>query len=288
MSPSYTREQAREISWASNRGERVVHLYKNDCYYAHLALYRFALEHCRGRRVFDAGCGTGYGSDYLMEHGATRVDAIDYSADAVDVCRRYFQRPGLSFRRMDATRIAGFPEQAYDVVYSSNCLEHVPSVPAFLRAAHRLLTAQGLLIVAVPPIVNEQTRQNDLSNPWHLNCWTPRQWQHTLGRYFTSVQPYRHLFARPEVPLDFLNFPDQCVITEADFSFVPCTVEEMVTQGTLTALFLARTPRPAAELPAAHEPVELVDESTSRPAPRIPLSDRVLGFARRMLFRLRA
>jgi hypothetical protein len=55
--PSF--EQIDEIM---NKGERVTHLYPNDCYYGHLSIYYFALQFCQGGTVLDAGSGAGYGS----------------------------------------------------------------------------------------------------------------------------------------------------------------------------------------------------------------------------------
>ena len=48
-------ESSAQIALISDGGERVLHLYPNDCYFAHLSIYRFALDLCRGRTVLDAG-----------------------------------------------------------------------------------------------------------------------------------------------------------------------------------------------------------------------------------------
>ena len=267
MSAAYTEEQVREIEKASNKGERVVYLYQNDCYYAHLALYRFAVPMAGTGRVLDAGCGTGYGSDYLVEHGAKSVVAVDYSEDAIAFCQQHFNRPNLEFRRMDVSRITSLPEHAFDLIFSSNTLEHVPRVTGFCHAACRLMKPDGTLVVAVPPIVDEKTRTNDLSNRYHLHIWSPVQWAHMLGTYFEEVEGFRHRFGRDDVKLDFLNKPEDCRISEEDFKFSHGTPEEMKSSGTLTALFTARRPRPAADLPAPDAPVEFIDESFSRRPP---------------------
>ena len=46
----------REISLAeiSDGGERMTHLYPNDCYFAHLSIYDFALPWTTGKVVLDA------------------------------------------------------------------------------------------------------------------------------------------------------------------------------------------------------------------------------------------
>jgi 2-polyprenyl-3-methyl-5-hydroxy-6-metoxy-1,4-benzoquinol methylase len=270
------RIQTLEIKRLANKGERVVHTYRNDCYFAHLSIYRFALDHCRGKRVLDAGCGTGYGSDYLRENGAASVLAIDSSQEAIRYCRRHFQTPGLQFRRMGVSDIGELAPQRFDLVFCSNTLEHVPDVASFFHAANRLLEPDGLLILAVPAIVDEESRTYDSSNPYHLNIWSPHQWRHVLGGYFANVESYRHALSAANVRLDFGNSPEQCRITEKDFEFPACEIEQMKEEGTLTAIFLARTPKPSGETPPPEAPVEFVDDSFSRPAPSSNLLSRLI------------
>jgi hypothetical protein len=53
----------------TNAGERMIvgNLWG---YWAHLSIYRFAVPFAQGKRVLDAGSGSGYGSSYLARHGA--------------------------------------------------------------------------------------------------------------------------------------------------------------------------------------------------------------------------
>ena len=58
-----THNEEHPDSWTfseiSDQGERVSHLYPNDCYFAHLAIYYFALDHAHGGNILDAGWGLG-------------------------------------------------------------------------------------------------------------------------------------------------------------------------------------------------------------------------------------
>jgi len=266
--PNFTEKQVKEINEASNDGERVVSLYQNDCYYAHLSIYRFAVKMANGKKVFDAGCGTGYGSHYLKKNGAKSVFGVDFGADAVSFCRRHFKAWGLKFRRMDLAHVTGLEENSFDMVFTSNALEHVPNVENFFRSAHSVLKPVGTMVVAVPPLINEKTRQADLDNRFHLNNWSPEQWMHTMGKYFSEVTLYCHKFTRgDEIKLDFINFPDQCKITEHDFEFIEATPAKMREIGTLTAMMVARNPRNQDELPPLGTPTDFIDESSSREPP---------------------
>ncbi len=53
----------------------------------HLAAYLYATEFVRGRRVLDAGCGEGFGTQVLADY-AEEVVGIDYSAAAIEECAR--------------------------------------------------------------------------------------------------------------------------------------------------------------------------------------------------------
>ncbi len=247
-------------------GERVTHLYPNDCYFAHLSIYRFAVPLGQGRRVLDAGCGAGYGSDYLAAHGAGHVLACDVSEAAVAFSRDHFRRPNLAYRTGDLRHLADLPTGAFDLVFSSNTLEHVPDVPAFFHEAWRLLARGGTLVIAVPPIVFDRDWQANTRNPYHLNIWTPRQWHGVMGQYFGVVQTFRHGFSKPGVTLDFGHEPGECRLDENDFDFEPVAVGEFYRSPAITVVLVGTMPRAASELPDPASPITLVEGSFSRAA----------------------
>jgi len=49
------------------------------------------------KHVLDAGCGTGYGSSYLCEHGAVCVEGIDLSPKAIGFSRKRYIADKLHF-----------------------------------------------------------------------------------------------------------------------------------------------------------------------------------------------
>ncbi len=250
-------------AWAAitDNGERVTHLYPNSCFTAHLALYHFALPWAVGKTVLDAGCGTGYGAHYLAEQGAASVQAIGF-------CQAHFQRANLHYQVMDLQAMSGFAPHSFDLIFTSNTLEHLPNVRLFLQQAHHLLKPDGVIIVAVPPIVNEEARQANLANPYHLNIWSPRQWHHTLQQFFTQVDSYRHHFApamdRPGLVFNVFDTPAETIPVEG-FCFLPIELAELNVIGAITAVFVAQKPRSLAQLPIIQELQHFVDHSFSRP-----------------------
>jgi SAM-dependent methyltransferase len=223
--------------------ERVTHLYPNDCYFAHLSIYRFAAQFAQNGVVLDAGSGAGYGSAYLADHGAQFAHGIDVSAEAVAFSQHYFQRPNLQYQVMSLEEITGFEPHSFDLIYSSNVLEHVPNILAFLRSAWQLLKPDGTMVIAVPPIVNWELQAVNIANPFHYNIWTPRQWYYTLNIFFSNINCYTHVCSRQDVVPNFWNSPDQTIVDENDFGFFNVTIEQIMYVPTITALFLVQKPR---------------------------------------------
>jgi SAM-dependent methyltransferase len=225
------------------------------------------MKYCHGSTVLDAGSGAGYGTAYLADHGAKNVVGVDLDMDSVVFSQDHFLLPNLKYRIMDVGVITGFSPGQFDLIFSSNTLEHVPNILGFFRKAQQLLNPIGTVIIAVPPITRDIDWTENIANPYHLNIWTPRQWYSVLGQFFEDVQPYWHGFTNNQVRLDFLNTPEQTVISEYDFEFQPIKVDDFYRRPTLTAIFLARSPRPEKDLPLEGLELKFVDQSFSRPSP---------------------
>jgi len=257
-------------SWSyeeiSGGGERVTHLYPNDCYYAHLSVYYFATQFCQGGDVLDAGSGAGYGSAYLADHGAKHVNAVELSKVSVAFSQHHFKLPNLKYQVMNLENITCFPPHAFDMIYSSNVLEHVPEVVKFIRTSAQLLKPEGTLVVAVPPIVREVDWAENIANIYHLNIWTPRQWYQVFNHYFDVVECYWHGL-RLGLPLDFHNTPEQTVINEKDFIFKPVSVDHYYREPSLGVIFVIRSPRPERKMPLPSQPVTFIENSFTRPLP---------------------
>lgn len=256
----------REIAYISDNGERVTHLHPNSSYQAHLSIYMFAAGYARGADVLDAGSGAGYGSYYLAEKaGANRVEAIDVSPKAIEFSCKHFNRANLHYQVMDLEQIEGFAPQSFDLIFSSNTLEHVAHVEKFLAAAWMLLRPEGALILAVPPVYNAESRAANLANPYHLNIWSPRQWHYALSRYFAEVTCIRHHVEVSGRSTNFADAPESPQFHAEEFVFLPSSVDELCTIGALTAMFIARRPRRTTEMEVPTAAIPMIDDSFTRP-----------------------
>ena len=254
-------DEAQEIAFG---GERVTHLYPSDLYYAHLSIYWFASQFVKDKVALDAGCGDGYGTNYLAEHGAKNIVGIDVSQIAINACQKYFVRDNLRFQVMDLARVNGFDSNSVGLIFSSNALEHVTPVKHFFDKCHELLTADGLFILAVPPVVDELSRNANITNLYHLNIWTPAQWKFALSLFFDEIQCYSHVCKKPGIQLNFANTPDETIVKENDFEFRQIGLSDFYNKPTLTIVFLASKPRPLSVIPDYFDNIPMIDDSFTR------------------------
>lgn len=109
-----------------------------------------AQDDLRGKQVLDVGAGLGFFSERLQQKGAS-VTAVDIGAGLL---RRVHERVGCECREVDAlTLVDTFGENRFDVVLSSECIEHTPSPADALRQMCRVLKSGGKLSVSTPNVV---------------------------------------------------------------------------------------------------------------------------------------
>lgn len=100
----------------------------------------------RGVRLLDVGCGGGYLAEALARAGAS-VAGVDLSSSTIEAARRHAAAAGLSidYRAADATALP-FADGAFDVVVSSDFLEHVSDrLDTVIAEQVRVLRAGGVL-----------------------------------------------------------------------------------------------------------------------------------------------
>ncbi len=98
-----------------------------------------------GRRVLDAGCGTGRHTRWLADQGA-RVIGVDPSAAMLSVART--KCPEVEF--VEATFAAlPMPDGSFDLVLDALVLEHLLDVAAPIAELARVLASTGRLVVSV-------------------------------------------------------------------------------------------------------------------------------------------
>ena len=137
----------------------------------------------QGAAVLEVGCGQGDFARSIVSQ-AKSVAAIDFSAGAIAIARQRQQASveKIDYRVGDAQALE-FPDASFDVVFSCECLEHVPDPQKALKEMARVLKPGGSLVLTT------ENYSNAMIVYW-IMAWVQR-------RPFDSgagVQPYENFF----------------------------------------------------------------------------------------------
>jgi 2-polyprenyl-3-methyl-5-hydroxy-6-metoxy-1,4-benzoquinol methylase len=165
----------------------------------HEGVYAWAAENLveEGSRFLDLGCGTGYGSSFVTAKGGT-YDGLDASPAAIDYARRRFERTGVRFFVADVlgrlpAEVAG---GSFDVVFSSEVLEHVVDPFGLVRLMGRLIAAEGTCFVGTPNRLwsRDHMPGGGLMARSHLMEFTPPALEALLQTVFEQVTVLYRMF----------------------------------------------------------------------------------------------
>ena len=130
-------------------GERFTPECVREIWYEHWHRYAFALALAKDKRVLDAACGEGYGSNLLADV-ASQVCGVDISLQAIEHARtRYARKANLEFQVADAAALT-FPDRSFDVVVSFETLEHLAAQQELISGFARVLAPGGILLISSP------------------------------------------------------------------------------------------------------------------------------------------
>ncbi len=161
-------------------------------YAEHIQRYQFALNFCKGKRVLDAGCGVGYGSQYLASNGAKSVLALDISEEALREARQKFVHQNLMFEQLDVERIGDHPEfnGQFDIIVNYENLEHLHNAQRFVAGAESILQS-GKLITSTPNgAISNVDKSGNPSNKFHVKEFTAQELTNILRARFAAVTLY--------------------------------------------------------------------------------------------------
>ena len=149
----------------------------------HVARYRAAAALAAGRRVLDAGCGTGYGTQMLVEARSQSVHGIDISAAAVSASTQ-LTAGAAEIVQGDVHQLP-FDDASFDLVVCFEVIEHVDERDHVIAELRRVLTDDGLLVISTP--------NRDVyipGNPHHVFEYTPEEFETELRKVFGTVSCY--------------------------------------------------------------------------------------------------
>ncbi len=100
-----------------------------------------------GDRALDLGCGAGEFTAALAEAGA---EAIGADVAEAALARARARNPGVEFRRVPFDGPLPFEDGSFDLVWSSEVIEHVADTARWLSEVRRVLVPGGRLLLTTP------------------------------------------------------------------------------------------------------------------------------------------
>ena len=159
-------------------------------YAEHILRYKFAAKFCSGKRVLDAGCGNGYGANYIAINGAKSVLGIDISDAALHEASNSFLAPNLRFQKLNVESLSE-SLGTFDVILNFENIEHVSNPKAVVSGAERILTEDGLFITSTPNgEISTFDKDGKLTNPFHVKEYTRKELGDLLFPHFPRVDFY--------------------------------------------------------------------------------------------------
>jgi ubiquinone/menaquinone biosynthesis C-methylase UbiE len=117
---------------------------------AEMAFSQFA--HLRFRNALELGAGNGSQSLTIIKYCdrliCTEKDEKSFAWLGQTILQR--QAPNIEYMVCDAQDLSRFSDRTFDLVFSSNMLEHIPDVDRCLRECKRVLTDDGLMMHLMP------------------------------------------------------------------------------------------------------------------------------------------
>lgn len=152
---------------------------ENYWFRRHEIAYEFAAARVAGRRVLDAGCGEGYGTQ-ILARTAREVVGVDLEGDVV--ARAAGRYPSASFEPADLEALP-YPDASFEAVVSLQVVEHMRDPYGFCAEVARVLVPAGVFVCATP---NRLTfSPQGVRNPFHTVEFSPDELRGLLSRHFT-------------------------------------------------------------------------------------------------------
>jgi 2-polyprenyl-3-methyl-5-hydroxy-6-metoxy-1,4-benzoquinol methylase len=149
----------------------------------HLARYWWAASLADGRRVLDAGCGMGYGTNLLAAAGATQSVGVDVAESVIEVASTSAGER-VSFTAADVRQLP-FDDGTFDLVVCFEVIEHIEDQDQVLDELARVLAPHGVLAVSSP---NPDAYVP--GNPHHVRELRPEELRELVAKRFEHVEVF--------------------------------------------------------------------------------------------------
>jgi 2-polyprenyl-3-methyl-5-hydroxy-6-metoxy-1,4-benzoquinol methylase len=137
-----------------------------------------------GTRVLDVGCGNGFKAGQLLARGC-HVVGIDPSESGISIARATYPRARFELLPADDKLLENLQAEPFDVVVSTEVIEHVYEPRKFVAGCYAALKPAGCFIVSTPyhgylknlsiAFLNGWDQHaNPLADGGHIKFWSKR------------------------------------------------------------------------------------------------------------------
>ncbi|MBS3149665.1 class I SAM-dependent methyltransferase [Candidatus Woesearchaeota archaeon] len=151
------------------------------------------LGNIKGKKVLDAGCGSGVYSRLLAEKGA-QVYGIELSSEMVDLAKKHCAGMDIDFKQGSINKLP-YANNTFDTIIASLVIHYLKNPETALKEFHRVLKKGGILIFSTThPVLESFTkiRNNKGKNEIILsNYFSKGKYYWTLHNSKVKIPSYR-------------------------------------------------------------------------------------------------
>ena len=138
---------------------------------------RAMLPDVRDKRVVDLGCGFGWTSRWMREHGAASVLGLDLSENMIGRAKANTNDSDIEYRIADLETLE-LAKAGFDLAYSALTFHYIRDFDRLVRTIHRALTPGGNFVFTIEhPIFMAAAHPHwitdeDGRKTWPVNCYS--------------------------------------------------------------------------------------------------------------------
>lgn len=150
-------------------------------YTEHSVRYQLASQMVKDKVVLDVACGSGYGTEVLLQAGAQKVIGVDIDEIVIKAAQQRYSDSRIEFMAAEATTLP-LPDKSIDLITSFETIEHLSDCAAYLKEMKRVLKGEGVALISTP---NRDVFGQ--KNPFHIKEFTKIEFTELLSSYFQNV-----------------------------------------------------------------------------------------------------
>ena len=143
----------------------------------------------KNKRILDIGCGDGVLSYLLYKEGA-KISGIDYSDIAINLAKQKTKNYNIDFRQGNAYKLM-YNDNTFDIVVSSDVIEHLDNVNKYLSKINRVVVQNGIVIISTSIRYTEYPLDKE-----HIIEWFPTEFKKIIEQKFKNS---KYFYSHPLV-----------------------------------------------------------------------------------------